>query len=93
MMSIGQQSLMAPYTGGQSGFDIWAQGKWARVKSGASESDIGIAYLGADYRASPALLVGMMLQLDWSDEADKSLGTAAEGQGWMAGPYTSGGNL
>ncbi len=87
MMGLGQQSLMAPQAGAQTGFDIWLQGKWARVKNDGSESDIGIAYLGADYRASTSLLVGMMLQLDWSDEQDKTENTKAEGQGWMAGPY------
>lgn len=87
MMSLGQQSLLASNAGVATGFDLWLEGRWARVKSDTATSDIGIAYLGADYRFSTSLLMGMMLQLDWSDEQDKTQITATEGNGWMAGPY------
>ncbi len=88
MMSLGQTSL-----GGidgtlvENGFDLWVQGKWAYASRETSASDLGLLYIGADYRFNDAFLVGLMTQFDWTDERDTRQATAADGTGWMAGPY------
>ena len=46
-------------------------------------------YVGLDYQLHPAILVGMLVQFDWMSESSTMLGTSANGQGWMAGPYLS----
>ena len=43
--------------------------------------------MGADYRFSSDLLLGLLGQLDWTDEHDDTVGTSASGLGWMVGPY------
>jgi len=44
-------------------------------------------FVGADYRLHPAILVGVLAQFDWAGESSSVLGTSADGQGWMVGPY------
>ena len=71
------------------GFDIWAKGKYVRVRSGDTRSDVGLAYLGADYRFSRNLVIGLLGQVDWTDETDSNANTAASGFGWLLGPYAA----
>lgn len=72
---------------GFTGFDIWTSGSYAHTKSGDSLSKQGLLHLGADYRFSDELLVGVVTQLDFTDEKNKSTSTSADGWGWMFGPY------
>ena len=86
MMALGQQSISGtsrPVTG----FDIWVRGTWARVDNDTTRNDIGLLYVGADYRFGPDLVVGLLTQFDWTDEKDAAQNIAADGRGWMAGPY------
>jgi len=70
-------------------FDIWAQGTYARVDSTDRKSDVGLLHTGFDYRFSDNLLLGLMGQLDWTDQRERSTGTrtSADGVGWLIGPY------
>ena len=70
-----------------SRFDVWVQGSYVHVDDETRESDVGLLFVGADYLINPSLLVGVLGQLDWVDEADDTNGTSADGWGWMAGPY------
>ncbi|MES9859202.1 MAG: choice-of-anchor D domain-containing protein, partial [Sedimenticola sp.] len=71
--------------------NIWIKGRWTHAKEDRGnideKSDFGIVYIGADWRYSKDLLVGLMGQIDWSDEKSTGLNIEAEGQGWMFGPY------
>ena len=87
MMALGQQSLGNSNDPSEPGFDLWVQGKWAHVEDKTRKSDLGLMYTGFDYRLSPSLLVGMLAQFDWSNEKDETQNTAADGFGWMVGPY------
>ena len=49
----------------------------------------GILYLGADYRLSPALLVGALVQFDGADQKLDQIGGRVQDEGWMVGPYTA----
>ena len=75
------------YAQPQSRFGLWAEGTWARIDDGTTESDFGLLYIGADYRFNPGLVVGMIAQFDQTDETDSTHGFAIEGRGWLAGPY------
>ncbi|WP_350334594.1 choice-of-anchor D domain-containing protein [Coralliovum pocilloporae] len=71
----------------QSGFDFWAKGTYAAVENGSSESENGIFFAGVDYRFRDDALIGLMGQLDISDEENTVANTSADGIGWMVGPY------
>ena len=87
MMALGQQSLgdFVDITAG--GFDVWMEAKWSYADVDTRESDASLFYLGAEYRLSPDLLLGVMTQFDWTDEEDATQGTAVDGAGWLVGPY------
>ena len=40
-----------------------------------------------EYKLTPALLLGVLAQFDWTDEDDDRTGIATEGEGWLVGPY------
>lgn len=69
------------------GFDIWAKGKYVRARNAARRSDVGLLYLGGDYRFSQDLVAGVLAQMDWTDEHDRSANSKVKGFGWLAGPY------
>ncbi|WP_416369924.1 choice-of-anchor D domain-containing protein [Tritonibacter mobilis] len=70
-----------------SGWDFWAEGTYAITESGNFESRSGLFFAGADYRWSDQVLLGVMGQLDITDEDNVAAGTSASGTGWMVGPY------
>ena len=36
---------------------------------------------------NPAFLIGMLGQVDWTQDSTEALVTSANGRGWMVGPY------
>uniref|UniRef100_UPI000806940E autotransporter domain-containing protein n=2 Tax=Tritonibacter mobilis TaxID=379347 RepID=UPI000806940E len=70
-----------------SGWDFWAEGTYALTENGNFESRSGLFFAGADYRWSDKVVLGVMGQLDITDEDNSAAGTSASGTGWMAGPY------
>ena len=88
MMALGEQSLLSQYNSGlQPGFDIWVKGSLDHATSDNRKSDLGLLFIGADYHISSNTLVGVLAQLDWSDEQDTTNAFSADGRGWMVGPY------
>ncbi|MEM7425148.1 MAG: autotransporter domain-containing protein [Pseudomonadota bacterium] len=73
--------------GERTGFDVWAKGKYARVRNSGRRSDVGLLYLGVDYRFSADLVLGLLGQMDWTDEHDRTTSSNAKGTGWLIGPY------
>lgn len=69
-----------------SRFDIWAEGKLARFSSSAGDGRFGILHAGADYLVSSRLLVGLGVQVDWTDMENDS-GASIDGTGYLVGPY------
>ena len=78
-------TLAEPYRE-TSSFDIWAEGKWAHFDDETRDGDIGLLYVGTDYRVHRGLLIGVLAQFDWLDETDRTEDIAVDGKGWMAGP-------
>nr|WP_246476137.1 autotransporter outer membrane beta-barrel domain-containing protein [Roseibium litorale] len=72
---------------GQSGFDVWLQGSFNKSSNGSNKGQSGIFFAGVDYRFADTALFGIMGQLDITDEENRVANTAADGTGWMAGPY------
>lgn len=70
--------------------DIWSQIYGAQVTDKDTKSKLWVGYLGAHYFVSEDLLVGVLGQIDWSDESDAVAGSSADGFGWMVGPYLAG---
>ncbi|WP_269580828.1 choice-of-anchor D domain-containing protein [Roseibium sp. Sym1] len=71
----------------QSGWDFWAQGTFAITNNNNSDSHTGLLFAGVDYRYKDRAVVGLMGQLDVTEENNGSANTSANGVGWMAGPY------
>lgn len=51
-----------------SKFDVWVKGKFIHSDADEWHSNIGLFYLGADYRFNDDLLFGVMGQFDWTRE-------------------------
>ncbi len=68
-------------------FDVWAQGTYSHANESSRNSDIGLLHVGADYLVTLSLLVGVLAQVDVTNEKDSSVGSSVDGAGWMAGPY------
>lgn len=85
MMGLGSKPIIDPID--TNGFDAWVQGKWVRVDGDFADSDLGLLYVGADYRVNSSLLLGVLAQFDWTDEDYDASGLDIDGRGWMVGPY------
>lgn len=71
-------------------WDIWTRIYGARSKINGSESIFGVGYLGAHYFLSSNTMIGLIGQVDWTDQDNKSQGSSSDGIGWMVGPYIAG---
>lgn len=70
-----------------TGFDLWAEGALSRLDNGNASSDLALLHVGADYRFSEDLLIGLLGQIDWSEEENNTMNVQVDGVGWMTGPY------
>lgn len=70
--------------------DIWADVTFADATFGSHQGRYVLGYLGVDYLVSDDVLIGGLIQIDQFNH-DGSLNTAgaAEGDGWLAGPYVT----
>jgi hypothetical protein len=70
-------------------FDAWVEGQFAAYdQKNSTLSENGsfiVGYAGIDMRIYENLIVGLMSQVDWTEE--KSTGGKVRGTGWMFGPY------
>lgn len=75
------------------GLDIWVEAHYSAFGANdlrvRNSGQFGVAYLGADYLINSSILVGALVQYDWMNERSRTLGSAASGNGVMAGPYTT----
>ncbi|MEQ8481306.1 MAG: Ig-like domain-containing protein [Hoeflea sp.] len=68
-------------------FNLWVKGNLSKSKLDGNEQGFGAFHVGADYRVTPDLMVGTLVQFDWADESNPAQATSASGTGWLAGPY------
>jgi outer membrane autotransporter protein len=76
-----------------SPWDIWVEGRYSAFDDDAASLDrdghVGVLYVGGDYRVSQNVIVGALVQFDWSKDASGALASTIDGNGWMIGPYLS----
>jgi outer membrane autotransporter protein len=79
----------APY----QGIDVWVEGHMSEFRSNLGTLDnrghFNVVYLGADYVFMQSVLIGALVQYDWTKESSAAANSAVDGQGWMAGPYAT----
>ena len=71
-------------------WDLWVEIYGSRSENGTSDASLVIGYLGAHYFIDDYTAIGILGQLDWSDETNSAVNSSADGFGWMVGPYISG---
>ncbi len=91
-LSLNGGPIAAGISPGPPKFDLWAefQTNYYRSDYGQQRSGFShLAYTGLDYLVHPAVLFGIMTQVDWTSETGSgaAAGIGASGFGWMAGPY------
>ncbi len=78
---------------GNPAWDIWVEGRYSGFEDDTAnlgrDGHTGLLFLGSDYRITPDLIVGGLLQWDRSKEFVDALATEVSGTGWMIGPYVS----
>lgn len=88
---LGARTSRAPSPSSPGSFNMWAEGYVAAFDDGsaasASDGRMGVIYVGADYLATPDLLIGALVQYDDSRRDFDSSPTETRDRGWMAGPY------
>jgi outer membrane autotransporter protein len=76
-----------------SPWDIWAEGRYSAFDDDAGNLDrkghVGVLYLGGDYRVTPDMIIGGLVQFDWSKDDSTVIASKVDGNGWMTGPYLS----
>jgi outer membrane autotransporter protein len=76
-----------------SPWDIWVEGRYSAFDDDAGNLDrdghVGVLYLGGDYRVAQNMIVGALVQFDWSKDDSAVLASKVDGNGWMIGPYVS----
>jgi hypothetical protein len=73
--------------------EIWIEGEFVVFDDAANafseEGDFLIFHTGADLRVSDRLILGVMTEVDWTDQESSAFNSKLDGVGWMAGPYLS----
>ncbi len=73
---------------GPERFNVWIRGSVVRFEQDDSGYALtGLAYVGADYRVMSNVLIGLLVQGDWTSSEDNANNASAHGFGWMVGPY------
>lgn len=76
-----------------SPWDIWVEGRYSAFDDDTAGLDrkghVGVLYLGGDYRVTPNMIVGVLVQLDRAKDSSDVYTSKVTGNGWLAGPYMS----
>lgn len=76
-----------------SPWDVWVEGRYSGFNDDTGNFDrdghVGVLYLGSDYRITPDMIVGGLVQFDWAKDESSPLVSKVDGSGWMIGPYLS----
>ena len=67
--------------------DFWIEGRFSHSTTSAQNNALAVVYASFDHLIHEDLLVGMMGQLDWSNDWSRISNASARSLGWMAGPY------
>ena len=67
--------------------DFWIEGRFSHSTTSLQNNALAILYASFDHLIHEDLLVGVMGQLDWSNDWSRISNASAKSLGWMAGPY------
>jgi hypothetical protein len=91
--ALGLNGGLQPSYESPSPFDIWVEGRYSAFDDDAAglsrDGHVGVVYLGADYQVVANVLLGALVEFDWSEDSSGLLQLDVDGNGWMAGPYLS----
>ena len=91
-LSVSRSALLA-FNGdsiGDNSWDVWAKVKGSKSESGTASSDFWLGQFGVHKFLNHSTIIGVMAQVDHSEEVDSVVGSSADGTGWMVGPYVAG---
>lgn len=74
-------------THGDFPLDVWLSGTYAHIDNDTAASTVGLLHGGVDFALYPELVIGLMGQMDWTEEEDDTEHFSASGLGWLVGPY------
>ncbi len=66
---------------------VWVEGHWSHVETDTAQSNLGLLYLGIEYRVAQNFLFGLLTQFDWTREQNDTDSADVAGFGWLSGPY------
>lgn len=76
-----------------SPWDVWIEGRFSGFDDDAASLDrdghVGVLHFGGDYRITPDMIIGGLVQFDWAKDKSNVLLSKVDGSGWMIGPYVS----
>ncbi len=67
--------------------DFWIEGRFSHSTTSEQNNALAIVYASFDHLIHEDLLVGVMGQLDWSNDWSRVSNASARSLGWMVGPY------
>lgn len=74
-------------------WDVWVEGRFSAYNDDQArlnrDGHVGVLYLGGDYRITPDMIIGGLVQFDWAKDESGVLSSDVDGHGWMVGPYLS----
>jgi hypothetical protein len=92
-MELGYSNGLRPGYERASPYDVWVEGRYSGFDDDAAslgrDGHVGVLYVGGDYRVAENMMVGALVQFDWSKDASDVLQSSVDGNGGMAGPYLS----
>lgn len=74
-------------THGDFPLDVWLSGTYAHIDNDTAASTVSLIHGGVDFALYPELVIGLMGQMDWTEEEDETQNFSASGLGWLVGPY------
>lgn len=88
--SLGMVRSVADRDAGPHKFDLWAEASFGSLTYPGHKGSFRVIYAGADYVLGDNVLVGGLVQFDrFKHNNGLGVAGAAEGDGWMAGPYAT----
>jgi outer membrane autotransporter protein len=80
--SVGDAARLDP-----ARFDLWVKGTYSWSEQETAETQLGLLNIGVDYKLLDGLLLGLLTQIDWTEEVDKVENYEISGVGFLTGPY------
>lgn len=88
--SLGMVRSVADREAGLHRFDLWTEANFGSLSYPGHKGNFRLVYVGADYLLGSNVLVGGVAQFDrFKRTGGLAAAGAAEGDGWLAGPYAT----